>query len=199
LFTDNFVIVVLIIGTVWWIMNWRYGDLIAGKESQIASKEGQIQLQDRQIADYKSKLDGASPDQAKAKIEALEARLARVEPRRLSVKQRENLTTMLRPPQGSSYAVDISRDMACADCPGLVADFNAAFNAAGSWAISNPMVGGVSNLPPLGIGVRCADTSNPTAEAKLVMDALRGAGIPFNPQSRPIRSGVEIFVTVRVD
>jgi hypothetical protein len=60
-----FVIVVLIIGAVWWLMDWRYGAIVA-------SKTGQIELQDRQLADYKQKLDGASPDQAKAKMEALE-------------------------------------------------------------------------------------------------------------------------------
>jgi hypothetical protein len=60
-----FVVVVLIFGAVWWLMDWRYGAIVA-------SKTGQIELQDRQLADYKQKLDGASPDQAKAKIEALE-------------------------------------------------------------------------------------------------------------------------------
>src|ERR1700733_5100966 len=60
-----FVILVLIIGGIWWLMDWRYGSIVA-------SKAGQIELQDRQLADYKQKLDGASPDQAKAKIEALE-------------------------------------------------------------------------------------------------------------------------------
>jgi hypothetical protein len=60
-----FVILVIIIGAVWWLMDWRYGAIVA-------SKNGQLELQDRQLADYKQKLDGASPDQARAKIEALE-------------------------------------------------------------------------------------------------------------------------------
>jgi hypothetical protein len=63
-----FVIVVLIFGAVWWLMDWRYGAIVA-------SKIGQIELQDRQLADYKQKLDGASPDQAKAKIDALEEKV----------------------------------------------------------------------------------------------------------------------------
>jgi hypothetical protein len=62
------VIIVLIIGAVWWLMDWRYGAIVA-------SKAGQIELQDRQLADYKQKLDGATPDQAKAKIDALERRV----------------------------------------------------------------------------------------------------------------------------
>jgi hypothetical protein len=63
-----FVILVLIIGAVWWVLDWRYSGILA-------SKNGQIELQDRQLADYRQKLDGASPDQAKAKIEALEQTL----------------------------------------------------------------------------------------------------------------------------
>jgi hypothetical protein len=60
-----FVILVLMVGALWIVFSWSYG-------SVITSKNGQLELQDRQLADYKQKLDGASPDQAKAKIEALE-------------------------------------------------------------------------------------------------------------------------------
>jgi hypothetical protein len=66
-----FIIVVLIIGAVWWIMSWRYGDLLA-------SKNGQIELQDRQLADYREKLKGASPEQAKDKIDSLEDTLRKM-------------------------------------------------------------------------------------------------------------------------
>ena len=60
-----FVILVLMVGAVWAAFNWSYGGVLA-------SKNGQIELQDRQLADYKQKLDGATPEQARAKIEALE-------------------------------------------------------------------------------------------------------------------------------
>jgi hypothetical protein len=60
-----FVIVVLIIGAVWWLMDWRYGGIITNRDSEISLLKGQRD-------DYKEKLGGASPDQAKDKIEALE-------------------------------------------------------------------------------------------------------------------------------
>jgi|SRR5450759_5266886 hypothetical protein len=59
------VILVLMAGIIWVALNWSYGGVLA-------SKNGQIELQDRQLADYKQKLHGATPEQAKAKIEALE-------------------------------------------------------------------------------------------------------------------------------
>jgi hypothetical protein len=43
---------------------------------RLANKDGEISLLTRQRDDYKDKLGGASPDQAKAKIDALEKRLA---------------------------------------------------------------------------------------------------------------------------
>ena len=60
-----FVILVLIVGAVWVAFNWSYGAVLA-------TKNGQIELQDRQLADYRDKLKGATPDQAKAKIDSLE-------------------------------------------------------------------------------------------------------------------------------
>jgi hypothetical protein len=87
-----FVILVLIICAVWWIMGWRYGDLLA-------SKNGQIELQDRQLAAYKQKLDGATPEQAKSRIDALEAQLNPITARRwqpLTEPQIGNLRLSLR-------------------------------------------------------------------------------------------------------
>jgi hypothetical protein len=63
-----FVILVLMAAVIWLMFTWSYGSVLASKNSQ-------IELQDRQLADYKQKLDGATPDQARAKIEALERRV----------------------------------------------------------------------------------------------------------------------------
>jgi hypothetical protein len=56
----------------------------------LSSKGSQIELQDRQIADCKEKLKDASPSNAKGRIDTLEARVGRVEPRQLSPEQRGN-------------------------------------------------------------------------------------------------------------
>ena len=60
-----FVILVLMVGAVWVAFSWAYSGVLA-------SKNGQIELQDRQLADYRDKLKGATPEEAKAKIDALE-------------------------------------------------------------------------------------------------------------------------------
>jgi hypothetical protein len=54
---------------IWFIVNGIYS-------IRLANKDGEISLLMRQRDDYKDKLGGASPDQAKAKIDALEKRIA---------------------------------------------------------------------------------------------------------------------------
>jgi hypothetical protein len=49
----------------WFAMDWRYGGVISNKDSELS-------LAKAQRDDYRDKLGGATPDQAKAKIEALE-------------------------------------------------------------------------------------------------------------------------------
>src|SRR5258708_1769808 len=49
----------------WFAMDWRYGGVISNKDSELS-------LAKAQRDDYRDKLGGATPDQARAKIEALE-------------------------------------------------------------------------------------------------------------------------------
>src|ERR1700738_4461531 len=60
-----FVVLMLMISVVWVVLNWSYTGVLASKNSQ-------IELQDRQLADYREKLKGATPEEAKAKIDTLE-------------------------------------------------------------------------------------------------------------------------------
>jgi hypothetical protein len=52
-------------GLIWLAVGWSYSSILSGKSAQ-------IELQDRQLADYREKLKGATPEQAKDKIDALE-------------------------------------------------------------------------------------------------------------------------------
>jgi hypothetical protein len=53
--------VMVIAGAIWWAMSWRYSRIIRNRE--------------RTIALYKNRLGGASPDEAKAKIDSLEGQI----------------------------------------------------------------------------------------------------------------------------
>ncbi|ABE62506.1 hypothetical protein Nham_1689 [Nitrobacter hamburgensis X14] len=55
-------------GLIWLAIGWSYSSVLAGKNAQ-------IELQDRQLSDYREKLKGATPEEAKAKIDSLERTL----------------------------------------------------------------------------------------------------------------------------
>lgn len=52
-------------GLIWWLLNWGYGTILRHKQSQIG-------LLESELSNYREKLKGASPEEAKAKIESLE-------------------------------------------------------------------------------------------------------------------------------
>src|SRR5258708_36334735 len=85
-----------IFGVVWWLMNWRYGGVIAGRDGIITNKDSEIALLRGQRDDYKDKLSGATPDQAKNRINDLERQLnalaKKVEPRSLTADQHRLLS-----------------------------------------------------------------------------------------------------------
>ncbi|SCB37649.1 hypothetical protein GA0061098_1007157 [Bradyrhizobium shewense] len=94
-------ILIAVVSALWIIFSWSYGSVLESKKSQ-------IELLERQISDYKEKLHGASPDQAKAKIDALEQTLkvtvgAKWDP--LSGSQISFLTSRLKDIQKSRVSV----------------------------------------------------------------------------------------------
>jgi hypothetical protein len=174
------VILVLMVGAVWIVVNWSYSTILA-------SKTGQIELQDRQLADYREKLQGATPDQAKARIDNLEARLRRMEqagPRSLTAEQRQAITQNARVPVGTRYALTITSEGGCPDCPVYAAAFERALRDAG-WGVQNGMVMGPAQRPVRGIGLMVPDPANLSVEAATLQRALRASQIDVELMQHP--------------
>jgi hypothetical protein len=165
------VILLLLAGALWLLFNWSYGSILANKSSQ-------IELQDRQLADYKQKLDGASPDQAKARIDTLEARLAAIEPRRLTADQRASLKSKLGIQAPAATLISIAGE-ASGDSMQLAADFASVFRAAGGWTVQESSVIGIGNRPANGLRLTVKNSQSPSREVQLVVEALRSARIDF--------------------
>jgi hypothetical protein len=67
-----FVLVVAAVGgVIWKILQLHYAERLQRKDELLALRQAQVD-------DYKNKLEGASPDAAKHRIDALEARLKEV-------------------------------------------------------------------------------------------------------------------------
>lgn len=191
-----FVILVLMVGAVWIVVNWSYSTIFASKNSQ-------IELQDRQLADYKNKLQGATPDQAKAQIDELEGRLKRIEqagPRPLSQEQRQTLTQNARVPGAARYVLTITSEGGCPDCPVYASAFERALRDAG-WGVQNGIVMGPGQRPVQGIALLVPDLANLSIEASTLTRAFRAAQIDTELIQRPAppfgMPPVELLITAR--
>jgi hypothetical protein len=176
----TFFVALLVLGAaIWWAMDWRYG-------RHLSTKDGEISLLTRQRDDYKDKLGGASPDEAKARIDTLEKqldeRLAKIEPRHLSQQQIEIIRSSLARLRGSNFALSIQSDMSCTDCAIYAADFQSVISETG-WAIKMPKIMAASMASPKGLAILTPDRNNPLPEARALIDALTKAQIPFDLKS----------------
>ncbi len=113
-------IILGVFSVVWIAMDWRYAGIIANRDGIIASREAAINLIATQRDDYKDKLGGASPDQAKSRMDALEkanatlsARLSVISKRLKPVypledEEKDRLIQLLSEvPKNSRFHVDI--------------------------------------------------------------------------------------------
>jgi hypothetical protein len=174
-------VTIAIIGIVWFVVNWSYTAVLSSKSSQ-------IELLERQVSDYKDKLNGATPYEAKARIDSLESRLARIEPRRLSVEQRNIIASYVTAPPGVNYMISAQSEMACGDCRQFLDDFqNILYNA--HWYIEPISLSNATAASPKGIAILTPDTSHPLLEASALTSALVAAKIDFDLKtgSYPVR------------
>ncbi len=113
-------IILGVFSVVWIAMDWRYAGIIANRDGIIASREAAINLIATQRDDYKDKLGGASPEQAKSRMDALEkanatlsARLSVISKRLKPVypledEEKDRLIQLLSEvPKNSRFHVDI--------------------------------------------------------------------------------------------
>lgn len=159
---------------VWWLMDWRYSGIISNKEASLA-------LLREQRDDYKNKLGGATPDEARARIDALERKLSELAanvkpPRNLTTSQNQFLLPALQKAQGR---LRITHEGSCPDCRRYANDFVHVFRQAG-WTVEEGMfLGG----PLLSTGIGLVTTKPNSSEARLIIEALSGANLRFDVTS----------------
>lgn len=169
----TFVFALAVLGIVIWRMiAWRYS-------GTVESLNGRLALQSDQIGDYKEKLSGASPDEAKRRIEVLEATVKALSPRRLDEDTKDRLTAGLSQMPGLAH---IAQDMSVPDARALTADFVHAFVAAG-WRVEQPMVMGIGNPPPSGLGLLVTNPAALTPQEALAKKILEESGCKFDLQA----------------
>ncbi|MDE2105770.1 MAG: hypothetical protein KGL39_51575 [Patescibacteria group bacterium] len=153
---------------------------------RIATLKGRIEARDEKISDYDQKLEGASPDEARKRIEALELQVKALSPRRLTEEQK---TVMVRSLAGVRANIGIGKDMAVADASAFTGDLASVFQQAG-WGVSLPAFLGMGGpQPSSGLGFEI-DNNNPQQAERAVQTAMAAAGLRFDalpPRPRPQR------------
>ena len=168
---------------VWFALRWRYDGIVTALEARIA-------IRDDQISQYKSKLEGATPEQARALIDALEARLQRLEPRRIEPKTVGDMIEILRLHPGS---IDVAQDMQSPDARVLAVALSHVFNSAG-WIVRSPMIVGPANPPSEGLAVTIKDLNNPSERDRALFAAMDLIGHPYTR-----RGGLRGFANQEID
>jgi hypothetical protein len=154
----------------------------------------------QQISEYKDKLGGASPDEAKTALDALAEEVtalqAQLKPRRVNAHQRQIIADRLKASTGAQYTLAIVHEGGCWDCPQYAADFDGIFRSIPGWLVSNRVVMGLTQRPPHGLAVVVADPLHPSPQEFVLLQALQAAGIELDLQGArpPLDKGPQLLL-----
>lgn len=188
-------VIVLLIASIWSLMHLSYRTVLTRNDAHIASLE-------RQLADYRENLDGASGEEARRRIQALELELnilhIRLTPRRLTSAQRQAISDRSRRPSGTpSRNITVTAQDKCSDCKAFAAEIADALQVADNWTVTNQLTAESGGRQNSGLSIRVAEPTRPTPEAVVLQEALRSAGLAFSTLPAKSASGVELLVTER--
>jgi hypothetical protein len=168
-------VVLVAVGT-WRIVSWAFGSRLQHKEAELKSKRGEIDLLERQLADYRKKLDGATPDEAQARIEKLERQVNQLMPRKLSPEQKQTLQQHLRH-LGSAHSITITNEVSSKDAKPYADELVRFFVSLG-WTVATMHTMGRTH-PPTGLGILLIGAIPAGMESDLIQ-AFQSAGLPFD-------------------
>jgi len=102
-------ILAAIVVAIWFVLRWAYSTVIEHKDAEINSLKTQLNS-------YQDKLDGATPDQAQARIAALERAVRGLKPRSMTNEQITTIRSRLQQTLPRiEIAVTLARDSSASD------------------------------------------------------------------------------------
>jgi hypothetical protein len=185
--------VVLASGAIWLALDWKYS-------AQIANLERRLSLKDDQIQDYKSKLNGASPDEAKRRLDELDLTVKKLRDALASLDAFEPYT-----PLSDLQSKTISDAFKSLTPPRMFISFAApdqsASKLAGQFAkvfksvgIQSPMsVSGFDGDDDFGIQLLVRHRDSPDKLTLDYINAFKQSNIDFKLIEMPTEPGYEAF------
>lgn len=153
--------------------------------------------QRRELREYARKFQGATPDEILRRMGSLQARLDRLEPRRLSSQQKKTLERSLPLPEGAgSTKINVVFDARCVDGQQYATDFVRTLKACRGWRPSTETLFGWARELPSGIAIVCYRHGRTAAAAKALSKGLAEAGIEHETIVSP-EEELELVITSR--
>lgn len=189
------VVVVVVAAAVWGALHLSY-------RAALGSKDRHIALLERRLAEYREAVSGATADEARRRIEAMDAEIKtlrlRLNPRRLTPDQRQAVVDRSRLPSGSQVReVIVVVERNCSDCAAFAEGLAAALRDSQGWTVSTALGTAVEGLRT-GLAIRVGDRLRPSPEAIVLQQALRSAGLEFVMLGGGTAPDVELLVTERL-
>jgi len=162
-------------GLVWRVVSWSYAGRLANAESE-------LRLKNTQLEDYREKLKGATPEEAKARIEALAADVTYLRkhalPRILSESQLRDIATAASAAGFSTIAI-LYKELGF-DTARLAEVLRGAFDAGGWGGITAPLSTGMMRYPGTGaLAVLVRDVNARSRPEQAVIDGFTRSGLEF--------------------
>jgi hypothetical protein len=165
LFFSVVILTVAVVAAVVWLVLWAYF------HRTIAT----LRLQLRELS---SKIGGATTDETLRRVESMQARLARLEPRHLTGRQKTILRRLLALPESAGVTdINVGYDAACGDGKDYAADFVHILGSGRGWRPFTVTIFGSSHRPEAGLAIVCYPQGRTTAGGKLLSKAFVQAGI----------------------
>ena len=171
------------------VLAWAWGRFQA--KDKIDSLDARLKLRDDEIADYRRKLDGQSPDEAHAQIEELRAKIEEFAAYGLSKDAQQRFKDALA---GVSGPVNVYRDTDASDADRLYRQVVSIFRGAG-WTVDSHTIWGMKNAPDCGVSLVSWDKTDAGLTDR-VRAALDVAGLDVQEVNNPERWGDKSDVTV---
>ncbi len=164
---------VVIVSCTWLFVNYI-------NSATISAKDATIETLRTERDDYKTKLSGATPDEAKARITALEAKIKDIEPRAILKDQKIILNTLISGlPNSASREVWIAYYDRCIDCSAYAVDFMHLFPIP-PWSVNMITMGKSPLASPKGLALLVPDVTHLTVEANTIVTALTTLHVDFD-------------------
>ena len=188
-------ILAVALAVMWTALHWSYRAALENKDSHIAFLE-------RRLAEYRDRLNGATPDEARKRIDALESELGtlrvRLQPRHLTTAQRQAIIDRSRLPAGTPPAdIRVAHEANCSDCRAFAEEIAGALGERDNWRVTTAAIEAPAERPRTGLGIRVEQPLRPPPEAVRLQESLRSARLPFDMIAGDVGASIELIVTER--